>query len=503
YAFRLVWEALHERATLRRLVPHLAKPVPFLFPIYKGHPVGPLKLDLGLWLYDAMAGSQNLGRHQRLSAGAMSRMEPRLLTTDLVGGCFYYDAVTDDARLTLETARSAWRHGADLIPFARVEEWIEEGGAVRGVRVRDVALDSRADLLEIRARCLVNATGPWTDGVRGKAGLERPLLRTTKGVHLLIPKARLPVPHAIVMLNQPDHRILFVIPWGSLVIVGTTDTDYDGDPGEVRASAADVDYILGILRHYFPDQKFAREDVLSTYAGLRPLVRDTHASAGTTSREHQILEERPRLFTVAGGKLTTYRIMAAQVVDRVIGALKTVGGTKAEMAWPTAGEEIVTASVGDAPRGVDPAVWHHWQEVYGSRATKLATLLGEKPDSAWALTAHTPDVATQVMYAARTEMAVHLDDALSRRTHALLAGISLEEARKAGDAMGEVMGWDAARRAAEVERFAATMRHAHGWKEEGVGPAAVAVQAPAPSEPESKAASEPVVSEPTESETAS
>lgn len=462
--FKLVWESCHERAMLRGLIPHLAEPLPFLFPVYQGQPLGPKRLEVALWMYDAMAGLHNLGRHQRLGQRGMTEREPRLLRQGLRGGSYYYDVVTDDARLTLENARSAWAHGADVLSYARVEELVEENGRVCGVRVRDVAAGGRADAFAVSARCVISAAGPWSDQVRHRAGLTGKLLRPTKGVHLLLQRSVLPLDHAVVMANPGDHRILFTIPWGSATIVGTTDTDYEGRPEDVRADASDVDYILGILRHYFPEVTFRLEDVLATYAGLRPLVDDRSASESQVSREHRLQEERPGLLTIAGGKLTTFRIMAAQVVDRAVDVLRRQGGTSASLEWPTATEPIVGPAVANLATDLPPDLLGHLARVYGSRAGAVAAMIAERPEHRAPLSAGHPDVLGQAIYAARREMALHLDDALSRRTHALLTGIRLEEAEAASRALAAELGWDEERRCDEVRRFSRSWEDAQGWR---------------------------------------
>lgn len=457
--FHLVWEALSERARLCQLAPHLSRPIPFLFPLYKTDPVSPFLLDMGLWLYDVMAGVKNLGLHRRLNVKDVHAMEPALLTDGLRGGCSYFDAVTDDARLTLENARSAWEHGADCLSYVEVGELVEANGEVRGVRVRDVAHGSREGDMVVRARCVVNATGPWSDVFRARSGLLAHLVRPTKGVHIMVKREKFPRNHAVVMSSPRDHRILFVIPWGTMCIVGTTDTDYDPTQGPPVATTDDVKYILDIMRHYFPESAVGDDDVLSAYAGLRPLYHEEKAGApSTVSREHKIIEERPSLVTVVGGKLTTYRLMSASIVD-LVGKILARNGGSAIGPCRTGDEMLVTRlDDGAEPAStLSPETFSHLCDVYGPRAVGVGAV-ARKGGAAYTapMTGHSRDLVAQAVYGFESEMALHLDDALSRRTHALYAGISADESRHLADIVAAHLKWDDTRKATELDRFLAS-----------------------------------------------
>ena len=454
-AFHLVWEALQERARQCQLIAHLAHPTPFLFPLYEGDPVSPALLDLGLWVYDAMAGYKNLGLHRRLSAASLRQLEPALRAQGLRGGCSYYDAVTDDARLTLENARSAWEHGADCVPYVEVDELIEADGEIRGLRVRDVLDGEGAASLTVRARCVVNACGPWSDLLRSRGGLQRRLVRPTKGVHLTVRRACFPRDHAVVMSSPRDHRILFAIPWGTLAIVGTTDTDYDPRNGPPQATAEDVAYILDIARHYFPDSPIEHDDILSTWAGLRPLYHpESDGAPSSVSREHKIVEERPGLVTVVGGKLTTYRIMARQVVDLAAQVAQRRGAPPAGRCQTA--DEVLVTRLDDSrtPPSTLPAdTFAHLCAVYGPRAVAVGELARLRKDTlGQQLTAHAPDIAAQIVYAFESEMAMHLADVLARRPRASHAGIRAEEIARAASIARETLGWSEDRLQAEMRR---------------------------------------------------
>lgn len=466
YEFKLVWEACHERSMQSHLVPHLAEPVPFVFPLYHGHPVGPVRLDLGLWLYDAMAGASGMGLHRtRFTPAGMLAQEPRLRPEGLRGGSVYVDGVTDDARLTLENVRSAWDHGADAVNYVEVVELVRERGRVVGARVRDVAAGGQGGEWTIRARCVVNATGPFSDRLRSGVGVRKRLLRPTKGVHLVMSSNLMELPHAVVMLSPEDRRILFVIPWRGLIVVGTTDTDYDVEQGEPTADEQDVEYILRNFRYYFPGTPVRSEDVLSTFAGLRPLVHSDAGSASQVSREHVILEDVPGLVTVAGGKLTTYRVMARQVVDAAVASLRRLGPVADP--WNrcrTASEPVVEGSAMPFPADLAPetAAWLHRN--HGPRAGRVAAIGAATGLPAERITREIPDVSWQAGYAAAHEMALHLPDVMLRRTMAFYAGATRSEAEAVAGIVGGMLKWDERRRASEVDAYTDAVTAAMRWR---------------------------------------
>src|SRR5579884_3331210 len=299
---RLVLQACRERERLRRLAPHLVRPQRFLFPVYAGGPVSRAKLALGLWAYDLLAGWWQVHRHRMLSAAAVRRVEPALRTEGLRGGGLYWDARTDDARLVLETALAAAEAGAVIVSYAEVTGFLKEAGRIVGARVRERLGGNE---LDVRARVVVNASGPWMDAVATLDEPGPPRLRLTKGVHLV------------------------VIPWGEHALIGTTDTDQPGGPdAPCTVEPDDVAYLLETVNHYFPAARLAPADVVSAFAGLRPLVAPEPGRRflpSDVSREEAIFVSRAGLISLAGGKLTTYRLVAAEVVDRVIAALGRLG----------------------------------------------------------------------------------------------------------------------------------------------------------------------------------
>src|SRR6266478_4285365 len=327
---RLVLEAVRERERLQRLAPHLVRPQEFVFPLYRGGPLGSLKLAAGLWAYDLLAGFWNVRRHRMLSPRAIAEAEPALLRDGLCGAGQYWDCRTDDARLVLETALSAAAEGALIVSYAEVAGFVKEGGRIVGARVVD-----RLGSGEVvaRAQVVVNAAGPWVDRVVALDAPETPpRLRLTKGVHVVVPHERVGNRAAVVLHAVADGRVMFVIPWGPQTLVGTTDTDHAGGPDiPPTVEREDVAYLLDTVNHYFPAARLAPRDVVNAFAGLRPLVAPrgrAMLSPSSVSREQEIFASASGLISIAGGKLTTYRLVAAAVVDRVLDALRAAGDAR-------------------------------------------------------------------------------------------------------------------------------------------------------------------------------
>ncbi len=336
----LVREASREKRIIHHIAPHLAEPLPFIFPAYRGNRDWRLwQLKIGVKLYDALCGWHNLGRSQWLTNDAVLERQPRLKAAGLTGAVRYFDGLTNDARLVLDTLRSAAAHGA--LPANRI----------RFVNARRDAdqwqcevIDAAADApLHLKARWIVNASGPWA-GRQPHGGLQ---LRLTKGVHLVIDRAKLPMSDAVVMTE--GKRVLFAIPWGERIILGTTDTDYHGDPADVRCDAADMDYLLHVANRFFPGAAMEFEDVRGAWAGLRPLVEDRHGNPSDVSRAHIIRASEDHWLDVAGGKLTTYRLIAEQAVDLILKLDHRSAGP-----CRTADEPLITTGPTDAVSAVIP-----------------------------------------------------------------------------------------------------------------------------------------------------
>ncbi len=312
----LVFEASRERRRLLELAPGLVKPLRFTWPVYSGARVKRWQLAAALTLYDALALFRNVGRHHRLDAHGVLESEPALARTDLKGGALYWDASTDDSRLTLANVVDAAHASATVVNHAEVTAltFASATGPVNGAIVRDLLGGTE---LRVQARLVLSACGPWTDAI---ARLEGPqvgdTVRGTKGVHVAVPAARVGNRGAVTMLSPDDGRGMFTLPAGEHTIIGTTDTPTDEHPNEVRAGRTDVRYLLFAANRYFPDAHLTDSDVVSAWAGIRPLVARTNTGdPASASREHLIALSRRGVLTVTGGKLTTYRAMAEQCVD--------------------------------------------------------------------------------------------------------------------------------------------------------------------------------------------
>lgn len=303
----LVFEASREKCILHRIAPHLAGPLPFLFPTYRGTSWPLWQLRIGVKMYDLLCGGRNLGPSSSLTAVELRAHLPGIATVGLTGAVRYFDGLTNDARLVIDTIRSAASHGANINNYTRLVS-AEPSHGLWHCQLHDVVGDRHYD---VTTRAVVNATGPWAQTLSHS----RIHLRLTKGIHLVIDRQRLPVPDAVVMTE--DSRILFAIPWGERVILGTTDTDYVGPLDDVQAEPADVAYVLRVVNGAFPWAKLNEANVISTWAGLRPLIASGRGGPSDISRAHQIDMPEPGWIDVAGGKLTTYRLIGQQVVDRL------------------------------------------------------------------------------------------------------------------------------------------------------------------------------------------
>jgi glycerol-3-phosphate dehydrogenase len=469
---RLVFESSRERAILLRIAPHLVRPTPFLFPVHAASRVGRWTLGAGLWLYDALSLFRNVRRHRSLGRAGVRRLEPALRDQDLKGGAVYWDAQCDDARLTLATARAAQRHGARVANYTAVTGLEKASGLVRGVVVEDRLSGERRTL---HAHVVVNATGPWTDAVRRfdepSAG---PLLRPTKGSHVVVLRARIGHTEALTLTSPLDGRVMFVLPWGEFSIIGTTDTDVSEVLDEPLADAADVTYLLRSANAYFPNARLHPDDVIAAWAGYRPLLN----VPGTTStaavpREHRIVAGPSGLITVAGGKLTTYRSMAAEVVDLVARRLRARDGRRLVRSAATGTEPLPGGDVADTDlltrdlidEGVDEGVARALVARYGSEAAAVANLVRREPSLGARLVPELPVLAAEVVHQARREMAMTVADVMMRRTHLYHThpGQAVEAAGTVAQLLGRELGWSEAateERAQAYRDEAARMRQA-------------------------------------------
>ncbi|MEA2625122.1 MAG: glycerol-3-phosphate dehydrogenase [Candidatus Binatota bacterium] len=473
----LVLEASRERDLLRRLAPHLVRPIPFFFPVYRGGPVPLWKLRLGLVAYDVLAAFRNIARHRIGKMAWAEGQEPRLRREGLRGAALYYDCFTDDARLVLETMLGAEEAGAVCLNYVALDGFEKDGGRLVAVTARSVEGDGSS--LRIAARSIVNATGPWLDSIRQLDDSNVvPLLRRTKGVHLIVPRERVGHRNAIVLHAIRDGRILFVIPWEEQSIVGTTDTDFTGSPDSVTTESEDVDYLLETVNHYFPAARLTDRDVVASYAGLRPLIAGGVAEApSAVSREEAIVESASGLVSIGGGKLTTYRRVAVRVIDRVAERLMSIHGIHSRRRSgtdrrPLPGGDpsyrdtlVASGSHGSSASAED---LRYLAERYGSRCRSLASALESDPSLARRLSSGTPDMLVQAWFGAVAEMAVRVEDVLRRRTQVAFRTFDqgVGAADLAAEAMASPLGWDEKTKRRRVEEFRATA--GESWRAESL-----------------------------------
>lgn len=458
FEFGLVFEASRERRTLAHIAPTLVRPLPFLFPVYRDARWPAWMINTGLWLYDGLALFRNFGRHQMYSNLQIKKMLPGIDVQNLNGGALYYDGQVDDARLTFLTARDAARYDAIVVNYVEADGFIKEKGRIVGVKVHDVLTGSTCS---IRARVVINATGPWTDRLVQLDDPHAPSrLRPTKGVHIIVPRTKVGGASAVAFPAHSDGRLMFVIPWDQFSIIGTTDTDYEGDFDRVYATAADIEYVIAAVNHAFPESTISENDVISTYAGLRPLVLQGGKSATKTSREHEIWSTESGLLTIAGGKLTTYRSMAEELVDIAARRLKDEFRIVPMRNCETARRPLVPLNGASAGEAIDKKLRDHLVRAYGSQYLHVLEISARDPRLSKSIVKGLPDIWAEVPYAIEHEMAMTVDDVLSRRTHILNEapdnGFSV--ASEVAQYLADYLGWDAKQRDRQLEAFESVAR---------------------------------------------
>lgn len=463
---KLVQEVGRERAILYKNAPHLVIAAPMLLPIYKGGTYGYLASSVGLYVYDWLAGVERKERRKMLSREEALRHEPLLKKDGLKGAGYYYEYRTDDARLTLDIMKTAWQQGAKIVNYAKMTEFIYRGSQAVGVKVTD---RNTGKTYDIYAKKIVNAAGPWVDGVRKlDNSLKGKRLYLTKGVHLVVEKEKLPVTQS-AYFDTPDGRMVFVIPRGNITYVGTTDTSYQLDIDQPRTTKEDRDYLLRAVNAMFPEVKLEEKDVVSHWAGLRPLIYEEGKGPSELSRKDEIFISDSGLITIAGGKLTGFRKMAEKVVDLVAGDLskqsgRQFGACETDQIVVSGGERMghtdyeackkELLAKGTA-KGVDAATAQEWIDTYGTNTLRIYERLSEA--AAGQKRTEEELLDAQLSYAIEEEMTATAADFLRLRT-----GWTYFQVKKA-DAkadtvirlMGEKLGWSEADR----ERERATVSH--------------------------------------------
>ena len=453
--FGLVREALHERGLiLSRLAPHLARPVRFLYPL-KHRMWERVYVNTGVTMYDVMAWHGHVPHHRNLTRRGALQECAALRNDALVGAIQYYDAQVDDARHTMFLARTAAAYGAHIATRTEVVGFLREGERVTGVRVHDLEHDRT---FEIHAQQVINATGVWTDETQALVGTRGQFkVRASKGIHLVVPRDRINGGCGLIL--RTEKSVLFVIPWGRHWIIGTTDTDWTLDKAHPAASAADIEYLLEHVNSVL-EQPLTPDDVEGVYAGLRPLLSGESESTSKLSREHAVAHTVPGLVVIAGGKYTTYRVMAKDAVDEAVRGLDAKVPESVTENVPLLGADGYTAlrnstHVLARRYGVHEARIEHLLNRYGSLVHEVLALVETDPTLREPLAGAPDYLRAEAVYAASHEGARHLDDILARRTRISIEtfdrgiGVADEVARL----VAPVLGWSDEQVQREVEHY--------------------------------------------------
>lgn len=456
YQFGLVAESVREREKALQLAPHLTQVRPFIYLLYDSYPESKWLLNLGLTFYDVASGSPIRRRHRMLSAAQVQQREPHLRTAGLIGGGLYYDVLTDDARFTLDVAKGAANAGATLLNHAAVTGLVLEGGRARGVRIDDQLTGEHC---QVRARQVVSCAGPWTDAVRALEQAGGGHLRPTKGVHIVLRKSDFPLNTAVFLRSPDDNRVVWPTPSleKDVVYIGTTDTDYTGPVDDVHPEQADIGYLLNVANHTIPGAHLTERHVVGSWAGLRPLVAPPPGvSESNTSREHEITEGPTGMLTISGGKLTTARVMARQLVDRVERAIEhrssyRAGRVPLPGADPAQLREVRARA---AVAGVPSDLLDRWVGKYGSNAAGIL-------DRYLAADANTEVLGArgltraELAYCVAEEMVLTLADLMIRRTSTFFweADGGLSTVQPVADELERLVPWEPGRKEIEIERY--------------------------------------------------
>ncbi|MGW4480859.1 glycerol-3-phosphate dehydrogenase/oxidase [Rhodococcus triatomae] len=454
--FGLVAEALHERElSMSTLAPHLVKPLEFLFPLTHRVWERPY-MAAGFMLYDRMGGSKSVPAQKHLTRSGALRMSPGLKRTALIGGIRYYDTVVDDARHTMTVARTAAHYGAVVRTSTQVVGFLREADRVSGVRVRD---SEDGSTTEVRGHVVINATGVWTDEIQALSRQRgRFRVRASKGVHIVVPRDRIVSDAAIIL--RTEKSVLFVIPWGSHWIIGTTDTDWNLDLAHPAATKADIDYILGHVNKVLVTP-LTHADIDGVYAGLRPLLAGESDETSKLSREHAVARVAPGLIAIAGGKYTTYRVMGKDAVDLASEDIPARIAPSITERVPLVGADGYFALVNQVVHlgrlhGLHPYRVKHLLDRYGSLVDEVLGMAADTPELLQPITDAPDYLQVEAVYAAAAEGALHLEDILARRTRISIEyphrGVNCAE--QVARLVAPVLGWDDA----TVDREVATYR---------------------------------------------
>ena len=455
--FGLVREALYERElSLTRLAPHLVKPLPFLFPLTKRGWERPY-IAAGIFLYDSLGGAKSVPPQKHLTRAGALRLSPGLKRSSLIGGIRYYDTVVDDARHTMTVARTAAHYGAVVRCSTQVVALLREGDRVIGVRVRD---SEDGSTTEVRGHVVVNATGVWTDEIQALSKQRgRFQVRASKGVHVVVPRDRIVSDVAIIL--RTEKSVMFVIPWGNHWIIGTTDTDWNLDLAHPAATKADIDYILSTVNTVLATP-LTHADIDGVYAGLRPLLAGESDETSKLSREHAVAVPAAGLVAIAGGKYTTYRVMAADAIDTAVQFIPARVAPSITEKVSLLGADGYFALINQAEHvaervGLHPYRVRHLLDRYGKLMDDVLALAADRPELLSPIKEAAGYLKVAALYAVTDEGALHLEDILARRMRISIeySHRGVDCAREVAEVVAPVLGWSVADIEREIGNYTA------------------------------------------------
>lgn len=455
----LVKESLSEREILMQIAPHQVYPQEYVYPVYEFSQNNKFEVKIGLIGYDLLAGSQQIGHHRMLSAQKLSALEPEINPDQLTGAFIYYDCLVDDGRLTLASVQTAKYYGAKILNYFKVNTI---SGSFNSMEVEGVDQMS-GKTFSVKTKVLVNATGPWTDNTRNYLQPSESLLRPTKGIHIVFDKKRLPLQRSVVIFSE-DGRMIFTVPKGKYTYVGTTDTDYKGNLDEIYANDEDINYLLKAANQSFHRAKLTKKDIISTWAGLRPLI-GSEGDPSDVSRDFEIVSDTSRFYTVAGGKLTTYRLMGEKTIRKIEKALpsefNSVDNTRSDLAVaPLIGGNIRDITqYREFNKLIYSELWKLRPETIDRLITMYGTqfqLLGKYGSSR--LTYITKDsdyLFAELDYILENEMVLTLEDIMWRRLSLLIfdALNGTDIVQIIADEMAKILNWDDKKKAEELVKY--------------------------------------------------
>lgn len=462
--FGLVRESTTERNWLRVHLPHLVRPLPFLGISWVGGKYKKFLLRIAVWLYDFLSNAfskfKNYKKHKILKPNEIIELEPAIKKEGLLRGIFYYDTNVDDARLTLESIKEAVVRGADVINYVEYKSFIKEDGKIVGINCLDIEKNME---FKIKGKQVINATGIWTDKIveNYPEHIPEPVIRPTKGIHLQYPNDKINNRNAVFLNSIDDRRIMFVIPRGNITLLGTTDTDYKDNLENPYCNKEDADYIIRTVKHFFPESELGYENILSTYAGIRPLIMQKGKSESSVSRDHLIFWSNDSLLTITGGKLTTYRKMAEDLFKElekqdIFKGIKRkknfsrqkfiIGLNKSE--W----EEFIETCNPE----LDQDILNYLYQQYGYGAIKIIEICQKESTLKERLLPEHPFIAGEIMYSLRNEQVTHLIDVFCRRSEmAILIHHTKQKeiAEKVAEIIANEYGWNKEKKSKEIKIY--------------------------------------------------